>query len=105
MISRDSAASVTATGTAATTVGDSATKPGILSVSTYSQGSTNALSVAIGGTTVGTKYSQLASSNGISLSGTLNIKRINSFIPAVGSTFTIVTGSAIAWKTTSARYP
>jgi hypothetical protein len=95
------AASVTATGTAATTVGDSATKPGILSVSSYSQGSTNALNVAIGGTTVGTKYSQLASSNGVSLSGTLNIKRINSFIPAMGGKFTIVTGSVILGQFTT----
>jgi len=50
---------------------------------------------------VGTKYSQLASSNGVSLSGTLNIKRINSFIPAMGSTFTIVTGSVITGQFTT----
>jgi hypothetical protein len=50
---------------------------------------------------VGTKYSQLASSNGISLSGTLNIKNLNSFIPAVGSTFTIVTGGAITGQFTT----
>lgn len=95
------AASVTATGSAVTTVGDSATKPGILSVSSYSQGATNALNVAIGGTTVGTKYSRLASSNGVSLSGTLNIKRINSFIPAMGSTFTIITGSVVTGQFTT----
>ena len=89
------AATVAASGTAATTVGGSVTRPGILSVRTYSQGPGNALNVAIGGTTAGTKYSQLASSNGVSLSGTLNIKLINSFIAAMGSTFTIVTGSVI----------
>jgi hypothetical protein len=49
---------------------------------------------------VGTKYSQLASSNGISLSGTLNIKNLNSFT-AVGSTFNIVTGGAITGQFTT----
>jgi hypothetical protein len=33
--------------------------------------------------------------NGVSLNGTLNIKLINGFIPAIGDTFTILTGSAV----------
>ena len=53
------------------------------------------LDIAIGGTSVGTQYSQLAVSNGASLNGTLNIKRISSFIPAIGDVFTIVTASAL----------
>ena len=95
------AASVSASGTATTTAGDSATKPGVLSVGSYSQSSTNALTVVIGGTTVGTQYSQLASSNGVSLSGTLNIKRISTFVPAMGTTFTIVTGSVVTGQFTT----
>jgi hypothetical protein len=33
--------------------------------------------------------------NGASLNGTLNIKLINGFVPAIGSTFTILTGTAV----------
>jgi len=43
---------------------------------------------------VGTQYSQLAVANGASLNGTLNIKVINGFVPAIGNTFTILTTSA-----------
>ena len=94
------AASVTASGTAATTVGDSASKAGKLSVSSYSQSSANALNVIIAGRTAGTQYSQLASSNGVSLSGTLNIKRIN-FVPRFTDVFTIITGSVVTGKFTT----
>lgn len=79
------------------TVGDSATKPGILTVTgSYSQSTSSGnLNVAIGGNTVGTQYSQLSVSNGIVLDGVLNIKLINSFIPVIGSTFTILKGTAV----------
>jgi hypothetical protein len=74
-------------------VGDSATKAGILSVTgTYSQNASGVLNISIGGTTVGSQYSQLAVSNGASLNGTLNIKLIKNFIPTIGSTFTIFDG-------------
>jgi hypothetical protein len=53
------------------------------------------LNIAIGGLTVGTQYSQLAVANGASLNGTLNLKLINGFVPAIGNTFTILTGSAV----------
>jgi fibronectin-binding autotransporter adhesin len=76
--------------------GDSTTKAGKLTVSgTYTQSATGVLDVAIGGTTVGTQYSQLAVSHGVSLNGTLNIKRINGFVPAIGTVFTILTGGAV----------
>jgi hypothetical protein len=79
------------------TVGDAATKPGKLSISgTYTQAATGVLNLAISGTTVGTQYSQLAVSNGVSLGGTLNLKVVNGFTPAIGDTFTIVTGSAVS---------
>ena len=79
------------------TVGDSATKPGKLSVSgSYTQTATGALNLAVGGMTVGTQYSQLAVSNGVSLAGTLSIKLVNGFTPAIGDTFTVVTGSAVS---------
>jgi hypothetical protein len=65
------------------TAGDSATKPGKLSISgSYSQNSTGALNISIGRTTAGTQYGQLAVSNG--------------FVPAVGNTFTTLTGSPVS---------
>lgn len=54
------------------------------------------LDVAIGGSTLGTQYSQLSVSNGIALNGVLTIKLINKFVPAVGSTFTIIKGTAVS---------
>ena len=76
------------------TAGDSTTKAGKLSMSTYTQNSGGSLNVQIGGLTVGTQYSQLAVANGVSLNGTLNIKVVNGFAPAAGNTFIILTGSA-----------
>jgi len=93
------AAAVTSAG--AVTVGDSATKAGLLTVTgSYSQESTGILDVAVGGTIAGSQYSQLAVSNGVSLGGTLNIKLIGGFTPAIGDTFTIVTGSAVSGQFT-----
>jgi hypothetical protein len=76
------------------TAGDSATKAGKLAMSTYTQNSNGSLNVQIGGLAVGTQYGQLAVANGVSLNGTLNIKVVNGFVPAMGNTFIILTGSA-----------
>jgi len=76
----------------AVTAGDSASKPGKLSPSTYTQDSTGSLTIPISSATA---YGQLAVGNGASLNGTLTIKRLATFIPAIGSTFTILTGSAV----------
>ncbi|HKD02837.1 MAG TPA: hypothetical protein VKB77_10425 [Terriglobales bacterium] len=87
-------AAVTASG-GQVTVGDSTTKSGILTVTSYTQNTTTAnLNVAIGGNTVGTQYSQPAVANGMALDGVLNIKLINSFIPTIGST-SILKGTAV----------
>jgi hypothetical protein len=89
------AAAVTSSSTV--TVGDSTSKAGLLTVSgAYTQKPAGVLDVAIGGTTVGSQYSQLAVSNGVSLNGTLTIKLINGFVPTIGETFTILTGSAVS---------
>jgi len=87
------------------TVGDSTTKPGLLTVTgSYRQSTTTAdLNVAIGGTTVGTQYSHLGVSNGIALDGVLTIKLINHFVPAIGSTFTILKGSAVSGTFTTVK--
>ncbi len=82
-------------------VGDATTKAGVLTVTgSYSQQASGVLDVAIGGTTVGSQYSQMLVSNGVSLDGTLTIKLINSFVPTVGDTFTILTGSAVTGQFT-----
>jgi hypothetical protein len=83
------------TSSAIVTAGDATTKAEKFSVSAYTQHSTGSLNVAIGGTTVGAQYSQLAVANGVSLNGTLNVKLINSFVPTIGSNFLIVTGSTV----------
>jgi hypothetical protein len=76
--------------------GDSTSKAGKLTVNgSYSEAGTGALDVAIGGHTVGTQYSQLSVSNGARLSGTLNIKVINAFVPSIGSVFTILTANPV----------
>ncbi len=76
------------------TAGDSATRPGKLSPSTYTQNASGSLNIAFGGLTAGKQYGQLAVANGASLNGTLNLTLINNFVPAVGITFTILTCSA-----------
>jgi hypothetical protein len=71
--------------------GDATTKAGELTVTgSYTQNTTGVLDVAIGGTVVGSQYSQVKVSNGASLNGTLNIKLTNGFVPAIGETFTIL---------------
>jgi hypothetical protein len=78
------------------TAGDSATLTGKLSPSTYTQNAAGSLNIAIGGLTAGKQYGQLAVTNGASLHGTLNVTLINNFVPAIGNTFTILTGSAVS---------
>ena len=80
------------------TAGDSATSPGVLTVSgSYTQSATGVLNTPIGGTATG-QYGQLAVSNGVSLNGTLNLSLDGGFVPTIGSTFTLLTGSAISGK-------
>jgi hypothetical protein len=83
------------TSTASVTAGDSATASGKLSINgTYTQQATGSLNIQIGGTAVGSKYSQLAVSNGASLNGILNVKLIKNFLPAIGDKFQVLTSSA-----------
>ena len=84
------------TSSASVTAGDSSSKPATLTVTgTYTQNSTGSLNISIGGSAAGT-YGQVAVSNGVSLGGTLVIKRIKGFVPSIGNTFNIVTGSAVS---------
>ena len=66
--------------------------PGKLTVSgNYTQGSTGALNVEIGGNTPVTGYDQLAVGGNAALNGTLNVSLINGFLPAVGDVFQFIT--------------
>lgn len=90
-------------GTLKTNVSSSATinvgdagKAGLLSITgTYTQLSTGTMNVSIGGTTVGTQYSQLKVSGTASLGGTLTAALVNSFTPTVGQTFTILAAHSV----------
>ena len=85
------------TSDAVVVAGDTTTTPGRLTIAgSYTQNAQGSLDVDLIGATVGTQYSQLAVSNGASLSGKLSIKRKSSFVPAIGTTFTIVTASAVS---------
>jgi hypothetical protein len=78
------------------TAGDSTSKPGKLTmIGTYTQNSTGTLNISVGGTAAGT-FGDLAVTNGVSLGGTLSIKLINGFVPAIGDSFTVLTGSAVS---------
>lgn len=84
------------TSSASVTAGDSTSKPGKLTLTgSYTQNATGTLNISVGGTAAGT-FGDLAVSNGVKLGGTLSITLINSFVPAVGDSFTIVTGSAVS---------
>ena len=81
---------------ASITAGDSSTKPAKLTVTgSYTQNATGTLNISIGGTVAGT-FGEVAVSNGVSLGGTLSIKRINGFVPAIGNSFKILTGSIVS---------
>jgi len=66
--------------------------PGKLTVSgNYTQGSTGALNMEVGGGTPVTGYDQLAVTGNAALNGTLNVSLINGFVPAVGDVFQFIT--------------
>src|SRR5208283_4519086 len=72
-------------------VGDSG-KAGLLAITgNYTQLSTATMNSFIGGTTVGTQYSQLQVGGTASLAGILTVTLASGFTPTVGSTFTVLT--------------
>ncbi|MGB8005644.1 MAG: hypothetical protein WCF48_00795, partial [Terriglobales bacterium] len=85
-------------------VGD-AGQAGLLKITgTYTQLSTGTMNVAIGGTKLGTQYSQLQVTGAASLGGTLSVNLINGFTPKVGTKFTILTASSLGGTTFSTQY-
>ena len=81
------------------TPGDSSTSTGKLTIDgTYTQAASGALDISVAGKTAGTQYDQLDASGTASLvSGTtLNVKLLNGFVPAVGTTFDILNASSLS---------
>ncbi|HVI08496.1 MAG TPA: hypothetical protein VND65_09405 [Candidatus Binatia bacterium] len=75
--------------------GDSG-KAGLLALTgSYTQLSSGTINAFIGGTTVGTQYSQLQVSGSASLAGTITVTLAGGFTPTIGSTFTVLTASSI----------
>jgi autotransporter-associated beta strand protein len=65
---------------------------GILTIDDfYAQSASGSLNVEIGGTTPGTNHDRLVVSGAASLSGTMNLTRINGFEPQVGDSFVVLT--------------
>ncbi len=65
--------------------------PGILKISgNYSQDSGGVLDIGIGGTTLGTQYDQLDIVGSATLAGSLDLTLLNSFTPAIGNHFDIM---------------
>jgi hypothetical protein len=82
--------------TPALNVGD-AGKAGLLKITgTYAQLSTGTMNVSVGGTTVGTQFSQLQITGAASLGGTLTAAEVNAFTPTIGQTFTILTAGSVS---------
>ena len=57
----------------------------------YTQGAGGSLNIALGGLGAGVGYDQLAVTGTASLGGTINISTINGYVPAVGTSFQVLT--------------
>src|SRR5260370_22661168 len=87
-------ANVSIGGGASINVGD-AGKAGLLKITgTYTPLSTGTMNVSIGGTTVGTQFSQLQVSGVASPGGTKTAAFANGVTPTVGQTFTLLPTSS-----------
>ena len=68
------------------------TAPGLLTINgDYTQTSSGALEIELGGTSPGTQFDQLNVTGAASLDGALNVSLINGFRPGSGSAFPILT--------------
>jgi hypothetical protein len=95
-------------GTAATfIVGDSKKSSALVTIeNNYTQLATGITDVQIGGTNVGTQYSQLSVTGPVTLGGTLNVALINKFKPVSGDQFTIINApSGVTGTFTTVKLP
>jgi hypothetical protein len=82
------------TGNATFSVGDAGKSAQVQVTGTYTQWPNGTLSTGIGGTTVGTQYSQVKAGHA-TLAGTLAAPLLSGFTPAVGQTFTVVSAGSL----------
>ncbi len=67
--------------------------PAAVTVGNMSYAPTSTTIIELGGTSAGTGYDQINHVGTAALGGTLNVQFINSFVPTVGSSFTIMTAT------------
>lgn len=84
--------------------------PGILTISgtgfgNYTQNSSGAYDVVIGGLKSGAQYSELNVSSTASLAGTLNVSLINGFVPVAGNQFTVLNAATLTGSFSSTNLP
>jgi hypothetical protein len=78
------------------TPADSATSVGTLTVTgSYTQNSPATLDINIGGSKTG-QFNVLSATGAANLGGTLNIGLLHGYVPAVGSTFQVLTASSLS---------
>lgn len=83
-----------------------ANSPGTFSVQgDYTQNSDELLSIEIGRTDPGTSYDQLHVSGTATIAGTLQVRLMNRFAPAVGQTYRIVNAGSLSGAFTSIIQP
>jgi len=63
---------------------------------TYSQSEAGVLAIEIGGTVAGINFDQVTVNGAATITGTLAIELINSYVPNVGDSFVILTAESIA---------
>jgi hypothetical protein len=83
------------TSSATFSVGDTGKSAQVKITGTYTQLAGGILSTPIGGTTVGTEYSQVKASGAAILVGTLAAPLLSGFTPTVGQTFTVFSAPSI----------
>jgi hypothetical protein len=71
-------------------LGSSSSTAGATIAGSYTQTGTGVIEIKLGGTGAG-QYDRLNVTGGTSLGGTLNVSLLNSFVPAVGDSFQIIT--------------
>jgi hypothetical protein len=86
-------------------LGDAGKSAQVKVTGTYTQNSTGTLTVAIGGTTLSTQYSQLKVVGTANVSGTLAATLINSFTPTVGQKFTVLSATKVAGTFSNTTIP
>jgi len=80
--------------------------PGTITVDgNYTQESTGVLEIELGGTTPGTQYDQLVVTGDAVLNNALKVTLIDSFVPALGNSFTVMTFNSLNGQFTELDLP